>query len=69
MHRNVRIFVDSRTKSRLLHLCGAGASCVVELERWATQLWFEFGIFLIGDNSNFLIANDGRHDGGPDDAA
>ena len=69
MHRNVLILVASRTKNRLLHLSSGGANCVVELERWATQLWFEFGIFLIGDNRNFLIANDSRRGGGPNDAA
>ena len=48
---------------------GAGSDWVVELDRWATDLWFDFGIFLMGDNRNFLIANDHRLDEGPDSVA
>ena len=69
MPLNALLFVSPETQQQFGRMCLAGASRIVELDRWASDLWFRYGICLLGDNHNFLTANDDRQQEGPEPAA
>lgn len=60
MRQQARVFCPPQTPDNFLSVYMAGSLAIVELPRWAMQLWFDYGIFLFASNDNLLVSNDNR---------
>lgn len=69
MHQRALVFIKPQTPENFLSVYMAGALTIIELERWAAQMWLEYGIVPFSSNSN-LAPLPTRHSlNGPDAVA
>lgn len=65
MQQRARVFIPPQTHDSFISVCVAGSLAIIELDRWATQLSFDYGIVLFGSNDYFVASNDDRSSSGP----
>ena len=60
MQQRARVFIAPQTPDNFLSIYMSGSLSISELDRWVTQLWFDYGIVLYAANIDIAAANDDR---------
>ena len=67
MQQRTHVFMPPQAHDNFLSIYMTGSLSIVELDRWETQLWFDYGIVFFGSNDNFVASNDDQMSCGPED--
>ena len=69
MQQRALLFTKPQTPDNFLSVYMGGRLSIIELNQWATQMWFQYGIVLFPSNNNQIAVNHVRLNDGPDAVA
>ena len=69
MQQRALLFTKPQTPDNFLSVYMDGRLSIIELDQWATQMWFQYEIVLFPSNNNQIVSNHDRLNDGPDAAA